>query len=133
MSELKAIHAYTFDEVEVISTNSDGNDYYLKSEVDKLIAELNIRICDGDEDFEIANNQINRLLKIVRHQKYKRCLTMAEKCKESLRLMRLYEVTDEYWNLEPGQDAEYFCKKGDFYSTWRKRWLKLADKFKEDK
>ena len=31
MSELKAIHAYTFDEVEVISTHSNGNDYYIKS------------------------------------------------------------------------------------------------------
>ena len=97
----------------------------------KIIAELNMRICDGDEDFEIANNQIERLLKIVRQQKYKRCLAMSEQCKESMRLMRTYEATDDYWNLEPGQDAEYFCKKGDFYSTWRKRWLKLADKFKE--
>ena len=52
-------------------------DVYLKSEVDKLIAELNIRICEVDEDFEIANNQIKRLLKIVRHQKYKRCLAMS--------------------------------------------------------
>ena len=50
MSELKAIHAYTFDEVEVISTHSNGNDYYIKSEADKLIAELNMRICEGDEE-----------------------------------------------------------------------------------
>ena len=108
-------------------------DVYIKSDVDKLIAELNMRICEGDEDFEIANNQINRLLKIVRHQKYKRCLVMAEQCKESLRLMRVYEVNDDYWNLEPGHDAEYFCKKCDFYSKWRKRWLKLAEQFKEAK
>ena len=70
---------------------------------------------------------------VIRRQKYKRCLAMAEQCKESLRQMRLYEVTDEYWNLEPGHDAEYFSKKGDFYSTWRKRWLKIAEQFKEDK
>ena len=106
---------------------------YLKSEADKLIAELNIRICDSDEDFEIANNQIERLLKIVRHQKYKRCLVMAEQCKESLRLMRVYGVTNDYWNLEPKHDAEYFRKKGDFYSTWRKRWIKIAEQFKEVK
>lgn len=47
--------------------------------------------------------------------------------------MRTYEVTDDYWNLEPGHDAEYFCKKGDFYSKWRKRWLKIAEQFKEAK
>lgn len=133
MSELKAIHAYTFDEVEVISNSSNGDDYYIKSEVDKLIAELNMRICDGDEYFEIAYNQIKRLIKIVRHQKYKRCLAMSEQCKESMRLMRTYEATDDYWDPELGHDAEYFFKKGDFYKKWRKRWLKLAEKFKEEK
>ena len=104
---------------------------YLKSEADKLIAELNIRICDGDEDFEIANNQIERLLKIVRHQKYKRCLAMSEQCKESMRLMRTYEATDDYWDPELGHDAEYFCKKGDFYKKWRNCWMELAEQFKE--
>ena len=69
----------------------------------------------------------------IRHNKYKRCLLIAKWCKESLRLMRTYEVTNDYWNLEPGHDAEYFCKKGDFYCKWRKRWLKLAEKFKEAK
>ena len=117
MSELKAIHAYTFDEVEVISTHSNGNDYYIKSEVDKLIAELNIRICDGDEDFEIANNQINRLLKIVRHQKYKRCLAMAEWCDAEA------DVADA--------DGDYEDMR--WYQKWHQKWLELADKFKEDK
>ena len=63
---------------------------------------------------------------IARH-KYKRCVAMAMWCSESIRLMRTYEVTEDYWNLEPGQDAEYFCKKGDFYSKWRRRWLELAE------
>jgi hypothetical protein len=70
--------------------------------------------------------------KVIAHHKYKRCLAMAEQCRESLRLMRTYEVTDDYWNLELDHDAEYFCKKGDFYSKWRKRWLELAEKFKEE-
>ena len=117
MNELKAIHAYTFDEVEVISTHSNGNDYYIKSEADKLIAELNMRICDGDEDFEIANNQINRLLKIVRHQKYKRCLAMAEWCNSEIGI------------------ADTDCDYEDMrrYQKWHERWLKLSEKFKEDK
>ena len=81
------------------------SDVYIKSEVDEVIC----------------------------HQKYKRCLVMAEQCKESLRLMRVYEATDDYWNLEPEHDAEYFRKKGDFYSTWRHRWLNIAEQFKEAK
>ena len=86
---------------------------YLKSEADKLIAELNMRICDGDEDFEIANNQINRLLKIVRHQKYKRCLAMAEMCMLKSRI-------------------SYFEKRSNKsrrMSKWRHRWHELAKKF----
>ena len=79
--------------------HNEYTEFYLKSEADKVIA----------------------------HNKYKRCLEMARWCRESLRLMRTYEVTEDFWNLEPGQDAEYFCKKGDFYSKWRKRWLALAE------
>ena len=117
MRELKAIHAYTFEEVEVISTHSNGNDYYIKSEADKLIAELNIRICDGDEDFEIANNQIKRLLKIVRLQKYKRCLAMAEWCDAEV------GIADTDGNYEDML----------WYQKWYKRWLELAEQFKEAK
>lgn len=117
MSELKSIHAYTFDEVEVISTHSNGNDYYLKSEADKLIAELNMRICEVDEDFEIANNQINRLLKIVRHQKYKRCRAMMMWC--ASRAVTLSQYGNE-------KDSDWFWK-------WKDKWKKLAEQFKEDK
>lgn len=90
---------------------------YLKSEADKLIAELNIRICDGDEDFEIANDQIKRLLKIVNRQKYKRCLAMSEWC-----------------NAEIGiADTDGDDKDMQWYQKWYERWLKLAEKFKEAK
>lgn len=100
------------------------------TEADKLIAELKNQVHEyAQELYEIQSRAENE----VRHGKYKRCLAIAEQCKESLRLMRLYEVTDEYWNLEPGHDAEYFCKKGDFLSKWRKRWLELAEQFKEAK
>ena len=90
---------------------------YLKSEADKLIAELNTRICDGDEDFEIANNQIERLLKIVRHQKYKRCLAMSEWCNSEI------GIADT--------DGDY--KDMQWYQKWYERWLKIAEQFKEAK
>ena len=90
---------------------------YIKSEADKLIAELNMRICEGDEDFEIANNQINRLLKIVRHQKYKRCLAMAEWCNSEIGIA---DTDGDYEDMR-------------LYQKWHERWLKLAEQFKEDK
>ena len=93
------------------------SDVYLKSEADKLIAELNMRICEGDEDFEIANNQIKRLIKIVRQQKYKRCLAMAEWCDTEVGI------------------ADTDCNYEDmlWYQKWYERWMKLAEQFKEAK
>ena len=92
-------------------------DVYLKSEVDKLIAGLNMRICDGDEDFEIANNQIKRLIKLVRHQKYKRCLAMAEWC-----------------NTEVGiADTDGNYEDMLWYQKWYEHWLKLAENFYPNK
>lgn len=92
-------------------------DVYIKSDVDKLIAELNIRICEGDEDFEIANNQINRLLKIVRHQKYKRCLAMAEWCNAEIGIA---DTDGDYEDMQ-------------WYQKWYQKWLKLAKNFNPNK
>ena len=39
MSELKAIYAYTSDEIDTLYGHAEGNEYYLKSEADKVIAE----------------------------------------------------------------------------------------------
>lgn len=79
------------------------------AEKDKEIAELEERITDGDKDFEMVNNQNERLLKFVRHHKYKRCLAMA-------------------------QVLEHVCpitnRKAKWQDKWHKRWLELADKFK---
>ena len=49
----------------------------------------------------------------IRHQKYKRCLAMSEMC-----------------------NANYFRQymfKPNFWKRWHKRWLELAEKFKEAK
>ena len=79
---------------------------------DKEIAELEERIADGDKDFEMVNNQNERLLKFVRHHKHKRCLAMA-------------------------QVLEHVCpitnRKAKWMDKWHKRWLELAEKFKEAK
>ena len=77
---------------------------------DKEIAELEERIADGDKDFEMVNNQNERLLKFVRHHKHKRCLAMA-------------------------QVLEHVCpitnRKAKWQDKWHKRWLELSEKFKD--
>lgn len=86
---------------------------------DKEIAELEKRIDDGDKDFEMANNQNERLLKIVRHQKYKRCLAMARWCD-----------TQVEWYNSLNEDYSFWL---ELYVKWHNRWLELAERFKEAK
>ena len=86
-------------------------------EQESLIAELKEHIADCDKDFDMANSQNERLLKIVRHEKYKRCLAMSKWCNDRYIL----------------DDCLYELGKTRFYERWEKRWLKLAEKFKEAK
>ena len=76
---------------------------------DKEIAELEERIADGDKDFEMVNNQNERLIKTVLHHKHKRCLAIA-------------------------QVLEHVCpitnRKAKWMDKWHKRWLELSEKFK---
>ena len=83
-------------------------------EQESLIAELEERIDDGDKNFDMANSQNERLLKIVRHHKFKRCLDKAN-----------YWVAVSYQCVDDKhrQNAEWHHRK----------WLELANKFKEAK
>ena len=65
-----------------------------------------------------------KFCKQLRHQKYKLCLAMAERCEE-----RYYYLNSlEYYQLT---DREYRQVIGGYWDRWLKRWLELAEKFKE--
>lgn len=124
MSELEDrwFWAYPTESVDCDVITGSANKVYSKSEADaviaekdKEIAELEERIADGDKDFEMVNNQNERLLKFVRHHKHKRCLAMAKLCNEKWLVHNFAEIPT----------------KLKFYDKWEKRWLELAEKFKE--
>lgn len=80
---------------------------YLKDEVDKVLAKKDKELC--------------------RH-KYKQCLAMADKCVDLCHKSKdLYRWADDE-NLE-----HYYNHKIEFFARWHKRWLELAEKFKEAK
>ena len=81
-------------------------------EQESVIAELEGFIADGDKDFEMANHQNERLLKLVRHHKFKRCLDKA-----SYWVAVSYQCVDD----KHRQSAERHHRK----------WLELANKFKD--
>ena len=117
MNELKAYRLWP-DEVKP-GVNL-GSDYYLKSEADKVIAELiekNKRL--ANINIIKASETIKDLYKELRHHKYKRCLAVARWChNESL------------WWYSKGYGFEKYDK---FWEKWEKRWRELAEKFKEGK
>ena len=57
--------------------------------------------------------------KVIAHHKYKRCLGIAAVCFE-----KSYSTTLVKYDEESGYQR-------NFYDWWGKRWLELAEKFKE--
>ena len=67
--------------------------------------------------------------KVIAHQKFKRCLAMAMNC-----------LTEKaHWHYryndfgDKGYTREYKWHKVEFWCRWGRRWLELAEKFKEAK
>jgi hypothetical protein len=124
MSELKAVHAFDVYEAYTKTGDDDAAQVYLKSEADKVIAELiekNKRL--ANKDMIMAGETIKGVFDVLQHHKYKRCLNKAEWCEERCaRYDVLQERTGFSWRREI-----------DFYFRWSQRWLELAEKFKEAK
>ena len=110
----------------------DDNTFYLKSEADEVIAELEMKLAAAklvlrlNEPKALYSNldtisRLNHKIDVVErrelHQKYKRCLAMASKCRLRARWF--------------GDNA--FYKKEHWALKWHRRWLELAEKFKEVK
>ena len=87
--------AHRFWELDEIRTDAIvGSLYYLKDEADK----------------------------VIRHQKYKRCLDNAKWC---------FTKSNYHFVLaRHGEDAKENNRKSILYSKWHKRWLELAEVFK---
>jgi hypothetical protein len=118
-----------------------GIDFYLKSEADKVLADLEeshkkevgqllIEIAGLKADYKEACDRLqtanlikDEQLAATRHSKYKRCLNKAEWCEE---LCARYDVLQERTGFS-------WRREIDFYFRWSQRWLELAEKFKETK
>lgn len=71
-----------------------------------------------NDELQVENE---RLLKIVRHQKYKRCLTMAEWCDQVMMSCELRGYTVH----------RVWANEHEWAMRWKYRWLDIAKKFKE--
>jgi hypothetical protein len=88
------------------------------AEKDAVIAgliEKNKRL--ANKDMIMASETIKGVFDELHHHKYKRCRAMVKYCHESAMWLEEYGVT----------------KYATFMLRWEKRWLELAEKFKEVK
>ena len=96
---------------------------YLKSEADKVIAELKDKALQYKvlykELCRDINTQERHFALQVNYQKYKRCLAMAKWCES------------EAYIHEHG--SEYDENLVAWFGKWYERWLKIAKKFNEEK
>lgn len=125
--ELKARTARSIaDEEEMLELGADcpiePTQVYIKSEADKVIAEKDAKILALDAEVfkqkhhaELFFNERNYAETQLRHQKLKRCLNKADFCLLETAIFLHNEI------------------RKNFYYKWHKRWLKIADKFKEAK
>ena len=134
MSELKSV--YIDRTGDWVRSGNDTGKFYLKSEADKVIADLESRntqlrkdkanlLCNNENlKLEIKSQKLGRLNDKLqyniteRHHKYKRCLAMYRYCT----IRALYELDFK------GNDVKW-----KWYSKWMHKWFNLAKKFKEAK
>lgn len=135
------------------------SDVYLKSEADEELAKLNRQVeflqtthsscnncnkcADGmgrvfDESLDELKKEkayllehttevINSQERVIHRQKYKRCLAIARWC---------FTKSNYHFVVgrsEGGKTGMTHYRISSFYSKWYKRWMKLAEKFKESK
>ena len=88
--------------------------FYIKSEADKVIAELKADYKEACDRLQTANLIKDEQLAATRHQKYRRCLAMVKYCEAMRGHYLSYEEPKWFW-----------------YREWSARWLELAEKFKD--
>lgn len=113
MSELKTRF---IDDTYVEYYNTGKHDLaqvYLKSEVDRYISEL-----IADQQLEL-----DEWYRRVEHQKYKRCMAMAEWCNSEM-------GRETFACFRPRHTKEVWREEHRHWAKWRKIWFELYKKFK---
>lgn len=123
MSELKAVHAFDVYEAYTKTGDDEAAQVYTKSEADKVIAELKEKLNNSRNAHKYWRKEYLIEYKESIHHKYKRCLAMAKWC--------FTKSNYHYILARHGEDVKENNRKSILYSRRHKRWLTLADKYKE--
>jgi hypothetical protein len=133
MSELKVYHHEL--------RHNEYEEFYIKSEADKVIADLEeshkkevgqllIEIAGLKADYKEACDRLqtanlikDEQLAETRHQKWKRCLAMAEICR--------HEWCTMYYERKNYSENKFLDHLMSKKNRHKEKWLELAEKFKD--
>jgi len=119
---------------------------YLKSEADKVIAELEMKLAAAklvlrlNEPKALYSNldtisRLNHKIDVVErrelHQKYKRCLAMAMWCCDAFDKWMMRKAKAFGLGKDGVKEYHKARRKLFHYMRWQTRWLKIAEKFKD--
>ena len=116
--------------IPVYGTIADA-EVYIKSEADKVIAELEETLKNSRNARKYWRNEYLIEYKECNHSNYKRCLAMAKTCQ--LRAERYERYLNEYKNCDSPSTRRWQFLMKNHYEKWHRRWLELAEKFNEEK
>lgn len=102
----------------LVSLYIGDGEYYTRTDADAVIAELKADYDEVRDRLQTANLIKDEQLAATSHQKYKRCLAMAMWCDS--------ENYTACWYHENSERCKWTEK-------WHKRWLNIAEQFKEAK
>lgn len=95
-------------------------------EQESVIVKLKADYKEACDRLQTANLIKDEQLAATRHSKYKLCLDNAWCCKKLSHVYALSAYTHRGWKI-----ARYYDEKAELYRKWRKRWLKIAEQFKD--
>lgn len=124
--ELKARHVVDVYDNYSKHPCEESSQVYLKSEVDKVIAEKDTKIIQLEALIENYNRISGEIIDNANHHKYKRCLATARWC-YSMDCRMLNEASDSGTYFK----ESWFWKRASWYGKWKCKWLELAEKFKK--
>lgn len=134
MSELKVIDLGNIRE-SIEKDEPVYYEYYAKSEVDKIIAEKDAKILALDAEVakqkhhaKLFFDERNYAETQLRRQRYNRCLL-----RSVIAEINAVHFKDLFYGAGSKALADEYNKQITIHYKWQKRWLALAEKFKEAK
>lgn len=119
----------------LVSLYIGDGEYYTRIDADAVIAELKEKLKNSRNARKYWRKEYLIEYKECCSQKHKRCLAMARLCKAEVDAIKNGYIRSSIISRD-GVITTYppECnQKFSFYSKWHKRWLAIAEQFKEAK